>query len=65
MNANVTAPKRAKIGSRYVPICFPGTSRLMFRYDPEREIIELQDRGTKFYVDLAEQKVMLEAPNQA
>jgi hypothetical protein len=29
----------------------------MFRYDPQRDVIELQVRGVKWYVDLAEQKV--------
>ena len=57
MTINVNAVQCAKIGSNYVPIYFPGTTHLMFRYDPVREVIELQMRGVKYYVDLAELKV--------
>lgn len=32
----------------------PTTGRLLFRYDPERELIQIQDRGQKTIVDLQE-----------
>jgi hypothetical protein len=57
MTTSAISPERAKIGSSYVNIFYPGTTYLMFRYDPVREIIELQNRGIRYYVDLAEQKV--------
>ena len=32
----------------------PRTGRLLFRYDPERAIIQVQERGEKVTVDLQE-----------
>lgn len=32
----------------------PGTTRLFFRYDPGRQLIQIQQRGEKFIVDLTE-----------
>jgi hypothetical protein len=40
--------------SNYVPVFKPGTRELLFRYDPTRCIIEVQDRKVKYVVDLTE-----------
>lgn len=32
----------------------PHTGRLLFRYDPERMLVEIQQRGEKLTVDLAQ-----------
>jgi hypothetical protein len=41
-------------GARYVPVTHPATGKLLFRYDPVRQIVEWQERGEKVYLDLAE-----------
>ena len=33
---------------------------LLFRYDPERDIIQIADRGVKYTVDLAELRKVVE-----
>lgn len=30
----------------------PGTGKLLFRIDPDRQLIEIQDRGVKTLIDL-------------
>jgi hypothetical protein len=37
----------------YVPVFKPGTHELLFCYDPQRRIIEIQERRVKYYIDLA------------
>ena len=29
-------------------------TRLLFRYDPDRQIVQVQDRGEKYTIDLSE-----------
>lgn len=36
----------------YIDVREPHTDKLLFRYDPERRIIEIQSRGVKTTVDL-------------
>jgi len=36
----------------YVLVYEPGTTWLLFRYDPQRHLVEIQRKGRKFYVDL-------------
>ena len=36
----------------YIDILEPRTGKLLFRFDPERDIIEVQRRGIKTVVDL-------------
>ncbi len=36
----------------YIDVREPHTGKLLFRYDPERRIIEIQSRGVKTTVDL-------------
>jgi hypothetical protein len=38
----------------YIPVYRPGTSNLLFKYDPVRRLIEHQERRVKTVVDLAE-----------
>ena len=40
----------------YVPVLKPGTNKLIFKYDPIREIIEIQERGVKTVIDLTQYK---------
>lgn len=37
---------------RFVPVVHPQTGRLLFRYDPERDLIELVQRGERTLIDL-------------
>lgn len=39
---------------RFIPVREPGTNWLLFMYDPERKLIEVQRRGRKTLVDLGE-----------
>jgi len=32
----------------------PYTGKLLFRFDPERDLIEIQDRGQKTIIDLSQ-----------
>ncbi len=43
--------------ARYVPIFKPGTKGLLCKFDPVRDIIEIQDRGVKYVVDLAQERL--------
>lgn len=38
----------------WIPVLKPGDprERLFFRYDPRREIVEIQSQGHKYYFDL-------------
>jgi hypothetical protein len=38
----------------YVDVRQPVTKRLLFRFDPDRDIIEIVERGVKTFVDLNE-----------
>jgi hypothetical protein len=38
----------------YLDIREPQTGKLLFRFDPERDLVEVQRRGVKTVVDLAE-----------
>jgi hypothetical protein len=38
----------------FIPVREPGTGWLLFLYDPERKLIEVQRRGQKTLVDLAQ-----------
>jgi len=38
----------------YIDVREPHTSKLLFRYDPKRRIIEIQSRGVKTTVDLTQ-----------
>ncbi len=46
-----TECERRRVRADYVPVRVGG--RLLFRYDPLRRIVEVQDRGERHYVDLA------------
>lgn len=37
----------------FIPIREPGTGWLLFLYDPERQIVEVQRRGVKTVIDLS------------
>lgn len=41
----------------FIPIREPGTGWLLFLYDPQRQIIEVQRRGQKTLVDLTQFQV--------
>jgi hypothetical protein len=43
-----------KITPEYVPVFKPGTNRLFFKYCPNRGLVEIQDRGVKYIIDLAQ-----------
>lgn len=45
-------------------VTHPKTGRLLFRFDPERDIIQVQERNVKWTVDLAEYRAEQEAPPQ-
>lgn len=38
----------------FVDVRNPHTGKLLFRFDAERDLIEVQDRGVKTLVDLSE-----------
>jgi hypothetical protein len=38
--------------SAFVPVREPGTNWLLFKYDPVRELVEIQRRGKKTIIDL-------------
>ena len=40
-----------RVRADYVPVRVAG--KLVFRYDPRRRIVEVQDRGERHYIDLA------------
>jgi hypothetical protein len=40
----------------YVDVREPHTKRLLFRYDPKRDIVEIQQRNVKTVVDLTQYK---------
>lgn len=40
----------------FVDVREPHTNKLLFRYDPDREIIEIQQRNVKTVVDLTQFK---------
>jgi len=40
--------------TNWIPICKPGTTHLLCKYDPARGLIEIQDRGIKYLIDLAQ-----------
>lgn len=46
-----TAEQCPRARAAYVPVRVAG--KLLFRYDPTRRIVEVQDRGERHYVDLA------------
>ena len=47
----VAAEQCGRVRSAYVPVRVAG--KLVFRYDPQRRIVEVQDRGERHYIDLA------------
>jgi hypothetical protein len=47
--------------SQWVPLCKPGTTQLLAKYDPARGLLEIQERRVKYYFDLTEYQP-LEAP---
>ena len=47
----------------WVDIREPTTEKLLMRYDPNRDIIEVQRRGVKTLVDLTQYKERQGAPN--
>jgi len=46
-----TAEQRQRVQPAYVQVRVGG--KLLFRYDPARRIVEVQDRGDRHYIDLA------------
>ncbi len=40
----------------FIPVREPGTDWLLFLYDPDRQLIEVQRRGVKHLIDLRELK---------
>lgn len=38
----------------FIDVREPGTSWLLFRYDPERHLIEIQRRGVRTLIDLTQ-----------
>lgn len=49
--SNQAQPRRG-----FIPVREPGTDWLLFLYDPERNLIEVQRRGVKHLIDLGELK---------
>ena len=41
----------------YVPVEEPGSGKLLFRYDPKRDIIEIVRRRITIYVDLRKYQI--------
>ena len=48
----------------WVDIREPVTEKLLMRYDPQRDIIEVQRRGVKTVVDLTQYKERQGAPDE-
>jgi hypothetical protein len=48
--------------SDFVDVREPQTEKLLFRYDPDRDIIEVQRRGVKTVVDLRQYQERQGAP---
>ena len=48
--------------SDFVDVREPQTEKLLFRYDPDRDIIEVQRRGVKTVVDLTQYRAPEGAP---
>lgn len=46
-----TTEQCRRVQSAYIAVRVGG--KLLFRYDPARRIVEVQDRGERHYVDLA------------
>lgn len=42
--------------SNWIPVREPGSNWLLFKYDPERDLIEVQRRGKKTVIDLRQLK---------
>jgi hypothetical protein len=40
--------------SRFIPVFEPGTNWLLFKYDPERKLIEIQRQKRKTLIDLTQ-----------
>lgn len=47
----VTIDECRRVRADYVPVRVAG--KLLFRYDPRRRIVEVQERGERHYIDLA------------
>lgn len=49
----------------FVDVRDPHTHKLLFRYDPDRELIEVQDRKVKTVIDLTAYKDRTAEPQSA
>lgn len=47
---DIITPKQC--GSGFVEVRNPHTGKLLFKYDPQRELIEIQERGAVTLIDL-------------
>ena len=50
-DGRATAGQCQRVQAGYVPVRVGG--KLLFRYDPARRIVEVQERGERHYIDLA------------